>query len=118
MSAPLIVCLQAERLRTAIHTRPGGEVGCCWHTVLDDGNIDNEDVRQCARFADAAGHTDCRTFGPLLAQMSRTQRAKLRVGGYSSDLRAMSNELETEEEMDECLAKSAARSREHDHAKR
>lgn len=67
--------------------------GCCWHIVLDDGNIDDASVQFCA---DQAGTTrtywgitsECKTEGaceeiaPMLLAMSKTQRKKLYTGGF------------------------------------
>jgi hypothetical protein len=51
-------------------------VGCCLHVVLDDGNLDNDSVAFCQRWARNKGHDECIAVADLLARMSRTQRTK------------------------------------------
>ena len=87
MSAPLSACLEAERLLEAIYDSPNGGAGCCWHIVLDDNNIDDHSIAFCIDNAARHGHPDCIAIGPLLAEMSRTQRGKLRVRGYAKGVR-------------------------------
>jgi len=55
--------------------------GCCWHVVLDDGNVGDGIVAETA--ADARAHpcgaAECLELATLLPQMSTTQRRKLRA---------------------------------------
>lgn len=54
--------------------------GCCWHIVLADGNVDDDDVEFCVKYAAESDHCetpeDCRALGPLMTIASRTQRTK------------------------------------------
>ena len=61
----------------ALYRRSG--VGCCWHIVLDDGNVDDGAVRWCVAQVRDSGcpGLECRQLAELLPQMSRTQRRKL-----------------------------------------
>lgn len=77
MSATLEECRAAEKLRIDIYFRSAA--GCCWHIVLDDGNIEDSLVQSC--MSDAQ-HIECREIGPLILKMSPTQRRKLHKGGY------------------------------------
>lgn len=49
--------------------------GCCWHVMLDDGNLDC--VEGCARSATKSGHPECVALVEPLLKMSITQRRKL-----------------------------------------
>ncbi len=51
--------------------------GCCWHVVLDDGNVNDDHVKWCAKLATELGHPDCVALVGPLAAMSITQRRKL-----------------------------------------
>ena len=53
--------------------------GCCWHIVLDDGNVDDADVAWCVGWIREQGcaGAECHQLAALLPQMSRTQRLKL-----------------------------------------
>ena len=72
---------RAEHLRAQVYARSA--VGCCWHLVLSDRNVDAESVRWSHEQALQAGHEDCIELGPILQKMSRTQRLKLLKGGYT-----------------------------------
>jgi hypothetical protein len=72
----------AERLRRLIYARPDGGAGCCWHILLDDSNVDDENVNFCVDLAKQRGHDDCIALGYLVVRMSKTQRKKLAEGGY------------------------------------
>jgi len=61
----------------AIYARPGGGVGCCLHIVTDDGNLEQSNVDFCVQTAIERGHADCLEAARLLAQMSKTQRARV-----------------------------------------
>ncbi len=52
--------------------------GCCFHIVLDDGNVEDSSVEFCMQFAAENECSECMALGPLLLRMSRTQRSKLR----------------------------------------
>ena len=52
-------------------------VGCCLHIVLDDGNVDDGDVRFCIERAKKKGHADCEELAAKILLMSKTQRKKL-----------------------------------------
>ena len=56
--------------------------GCCWHVVLDDGNVGQTTVSWCAEQIKQGkphwcGNLDCWQLADLLPRMSRTQVAKL-----------------------------------------
>jgi hypothetical protein len=51
-------------------------VGCCWHIVLDDDNIEDGHVEYCINYAAEKGHQDCIALGPLMLSASRTQRLR------------------------------------------
>ena len=60
---------------TAYHTLHGA-----WgslHVVLDDGNVDDCFVRECAAFAEAQGDAEGFHLAQILMVMSKTQRRKL-----------------------------------------
>lgn len=82
MSAPFSDCLEAERLRERIYDC--NPVGCCWHIVLDDGNLDDGCVEMCELLAARHCHADCINLGPLIRCMSQTQRKKLSSRGYAN----------------------------------
>lgn len=60
---------------SALYRRHGA--GCCWHIVLDDGNVSDGNVAWCAEIARQEGHPDCLALVDPLLRMSRTQRLKL-----------------------------------------
>jgi hypothetical protein len=62
-------------LARMIYERHGA--GCCWHIVLDDQNIDDDDVEFCAGEAAANAHKDCVALIPMMRLASRSQRLKL-----------------------------------------
>lgn len=49
----------------------------CLHIVLDDGNIEDDSVLFCKRFAIEQGDKEGAELADLLLQMSKTQRKKL-----------------------------------------
>ena len=54
--------------------------GCCWHIVLDDGNVGNDSVAWCVNYIETEStcrQPECRQLCDLLPKMSRTQRIKL-----------------------------------------
>lgn len=58
--------------------------GCCWHIVLDDGNVDEDTALWCCEYiadggadGDAMRHDECVALAGLLPLMSKTQRRKL-----------------------------------------
>lgn len=62
----------------AIYTRDRiGAVGCCWHILLDDGNVDDIDVEFCADQARYHKHLDCLALVDPIKRMNKTQRRKL-----------------------------------------
>ncbi len=79
----------ATRLRRKIYQDHAA--GCCWHIVLDDGNLEDSSVVFCIQQAKQRGCTFCMDLGPLVKRMSRTQRAKLSTGGYNKLLDAPSS---------------------------
>ena len=86
MSAPLEDCIAAHALMLAIESQMAA--GCCWHILLEDGNVDDDDVRFCIDWAEGNGErcrcpTSCRSIGGYLKAMSKTQRLKLIAGGYA-----------------------------------
>lgn len=60
-------------------------VGCCWHIVLDDGNVEDSSVmwvvHEWLNRPEAAERCKtreaCLKLGELLPKMSRTQRTKM-----------------------------------------
>lgn len=87
MTASLTECQLAAALKKLIYFR--APAGCCWHIVLDDGNVTDSDIEWvianilsggphiCAAFT-----RECSEIAPLLRRMSITQRKKLIRGGY------------------------------------
>lgn len=71
---------EAARLVERVYER--SLAGCCWHIVLDDGNLTDDCVASCRSWAALAEHPACIALGPLVERMSKTQRAKLGSGGY------------------------------------
>ncbi len=61
-----------------------GGAGCCWHAVLDDGNLDTQHIELSIKYATEHGHAACIAIGPIVLRMSKTQRLKLRSGGYKN----------------------------------
>ncbi len=57
--------------------------GCCWHSVLDDGNVSDESVAYVVAHL-LCGATECAALADLLPRMSRTQRRKLAASTYPS----------------------------------
>lgn len=55
--------------------------GCCWHSVLEDGNVDDKTVEHHYMLVNYE-HAECKELIPLIERMSRTQRLKLGRGGY------------------------------------
>jgi hypothetical protein len=57
--------------------------GCCWHIVLDDGNIDDDSVRWCVEnllrheCLDDPDGGECLLLGLYMPLLSKTQRRKL-----------------------------------------
>ncbi len=66
---------EATTLARAIYARPGGEVGCCLHIVLDDDNCEKGYVVFCLGEAFKAEHVDCLHLACLLLIMSEADRA-------------------------------------------
>lgn len=50
--------------------------GCCWHVVLDDGNLSDYFVDQCCKGVDPR-HEYCVALARVLPLMSKTQRKLL-----------------------------------------
>ena len=76
---------EARRLVDSIYKRHCA--GCCWHVVLDDGNIEDNVVAWVANEwleQTACKRPECRTLAPLMIKMTKTQRKKLGRGGYKS----------------------------------
>lgn len=74
----------------AFHYRRRHGAGCCWHTVLDDGNVKDSNIEWVIAnilsgdpvCAPSALTRECSEIAPLLRKMSITQRKKLIRGGY------------------------------------
>src|SRR6185369_16413008 len=66
----------------SIYSRHSG--GCCLHIVTDDGNVEDDHVAFCLKYAKEQGHPDCVTAAELLLRMTKTQRRKI----YRSDRRS------------------------------
>lgn len=48
--------------------------GCCWHIVLDDGNVEDDNVAFCREKAKSCESEDCRALGPLMGVLTETER--------------------------------------------
>jgi hypothetical protein len=79
----------AEALVLARHIYQRHSAGCCLHIVLDDGNLEDDDVRFCikqAARADAECQKSqdgwCGKLGEMLLPMSMAQRRELRERTY------------------------------------
>lgn len=59
------------------YARPGNGAGGSLHIVLDDGNISDDHVRFCIKWAEERGDTSGVELGNLILRMSKTQRKKL-----------------------------------------
>ena len=59
----------------AVYNR--SSVGCCWHILLDDGNVDDKSVRSCTNNAIQHQHPECLALIEPITAMSKTQRLKL-----------------------------------------
>jgi hypothetical protein len=59
-------------------------VGCCLHIVLDDGNIEDGNVKFCVEYAREMGHAECEKLASMMLLMSKTQRKKLGARAYAS----------------------------------
>lgn len=71
---------EATALARAIYARPGGEVGCCLHIILDDENCEDDDVVVCVATAFLTGHADCIHLAGMLAAMSESDREAVSRG--------------------------------------
>lgn len=56
--------------------------GCCWHLVLDDGNLDRSSVRSCVDRS--CCEPECRQLAAIIPRMSATQLRKLRRSWWRS----------------------------------
>lgn len=56
---------------------PGNSVGGSLHIVLDDGNVDDDSVLHCIKWAHECADVAGVKLGEILLRMSRTQRKKL-----------------------------------------
>jgi hypothetical protein len=87
MSATPEQCTRADELCTAIYVR--NEVGCCWHIVLGDLNLDDSSVRFCAADAGKSGHRDCgpecAELAPIMLAMTVEQRRNVRCARDTDD---------------------------------
>ena len=52
-------------------------VGCCWHILLDDGNVDDGSVQFCISEALKRQHPECIALIDPMLRMSKTQRSEL-----------------------------------------
>ena len=67
---------EAIPLVRQIYERNG--VGCCWHIVLDDQNVDDHSVEFCARQAEGQKcRNGCQSLAPIMRSASVTQRMKI-----------------------------------------
>ena len=62
---------RARELHRSIYGRH--PCGCCWHIVLDDGNVDASSIAFCVAMAKEEGHPDCLELADLAPMLSRTQ---------------------------------------------
>ena len=86
MTATPEQCAHANRLCAAIYERH--PCGCCWHIVLDDGNVDDDAVAFCARNVGPGQRPmsqmrwcdsgPCVEIAPILTAMSPSQRTRVR----------------------------------------
>jgi hypothetical protein len=80
----------APLIREIYGSHPGG---CCWHIVLDDGNVEDGHVRwvvdEWLSRPESAERCKtrqaCMKLGELLPRMSRTQRSKMVRYAFASD---------------------------------
>lgn len=61
----------------AYYAKPGNEAGGSLHIVLDDGNVDDDCVEFCEKYATENGDEDGVALARILRRMSKTQRNKL-----------------------------------------
>lgn len=61
----------------AYRAKPGNEAGGALHLVIDDGNVDDDDVRFCVGAARERGDIDGVTLGEALLALPRSARAWL-----------------------------------------
>lgn len=59
------------------YLKPGNEIGGNLHTVLDDGNVRDLDVKFCLERAREKDDEDGVKLAELLLKMSKTQRCKI-----------------------------------------
>lgn len=50
--------------------------GCCWHVVIDDGNVDDLSVEVCVAAAQREGHSDCLALAPLMVAADEVDRGE------------------------------------------
>jgi hypothetical protein len=83
---------RARELCTAIYEQH--PCGCCWHIVLDDGNMDDGSVKACIRWANETAEAQsarlgdtryvcktpaaCRELGPIMLAMRTDERLEVR----------------------------------------
>lgn len=49
-------------------------LGCCLHIVLDDGNLEDDDVRHCIGYALNREHSGCLYLAELLLELNEEER--------------------------------------------
>lgn len=65
------------RLAKAYYSIPENRAGGSLHIVLDDGNIDDDDIRHCLDYARAEGDCAGVSLAEQLLKVSKNQRRKL-----------------------------------------
>lgn len=61
----------------AVYARPGGDVGCCLHVEIEDGNIGEAFMPGMLTHARSVGHPECIAAAEAFAQLSTSQRRRL-----------------------------------------
>lgn len=82
LSSPLLLCapcLEDPEVLVRLHRDLAG-TGCCLHITTDDGNVLDEDVDFCVKWAEEHGHSFCKLVGGVIRGMSLEERVK-RWGG-------------------------------------
>lgn len=64
-------------LVAAYYAKPGNSVGGSLHIVLDDGNVEDGNVRFCVETARESGDDDGLLLAGLMLKMSKSQRMRL-----------------------------------------
>ena len=68
---------KVEKAKQLVHElyQYHGSVGCCLHIVTDDGNIEDNHVDFCVKYAIDKKHKFCQDLAELFKSMSKHERA-------------------------------------------